>query len=289
MLAAIHIAERRIWAAARERAQEGAIPPWQVLDARELYDDWAESVRTRLIVAHRRALADARSTGHDRPGQLLRRLLDGGSAAALAAAEAGLRAGAVLVVVAPEASGRGAADVVAALRRVGIGGIEDAMVVGVVPQLGEEVRAALADRVAGVAGPGAVEEIPALRRLAAAAADVAAAQGRVGPTEVADVAVRIALDGRGDLLGALEDRHRAALDALGRTGPTVARTTRAWLEAGLDAQAAAADLFVHPNTVRNRVTAMTAATGLDPRYPFEALTLWWLCQVAGEPSAEPAG
>jgi len=115
VLGAIHVAERRIWAAARTRAQADGVPPDQVLDARELYDDWAESVRTRLIVAHRRAEATASRTGRDRPGLLLRRLLDGGSAAALAASEAGLASGAVRVVVVPGLPVDAAPAVVAAL------------------------------------------------------------------------------------------------------------------------------------------------------------------------------
>jgi hypothetical protein len=220
---------------------------------------------------------------------LLRRLLDGGSASALAAAEAGLRAAAVTVVVAPGVPSADTAALVAVLRGRGAAGVEAGAVVGVVGQVTEELAGVLAGHVVGVAGPGAAEEIPSLRRLAAAAAEVAAEQGRLGPTEVADVAVRIALDGRGDLAGAVVERHRPAVDRLGRSlGSTVA-TTRVWLESAQDADAAAARLFVHPNTVRNRVGSLTEATGLDPRHPFDALTLWWLCREWGPAGARGDG
>lgn len=283
VLGAIHVAERRIWAAARARAQADGVPPDQVLDARELYDDWAESVRTRLIVAHRRAEATASRTGRDRPGLLLRRLLDGGSAAALAASEAGLASGAVRVVVVPGLPVDAAPGVVAALRARGVGGSVDGVVVGVVGSVAGELGSVLEGRVCGVAGPAAAEEVPSLRRLAAAAADAARRQGRTGPVDVADVAVEVALDGRADLAAALDERHRAGLARLGRRAPETVATVRAWVECGQDADATAARLFVHPNTVRNRVAAMAAATGLDPRDPFDAVTLWWLSRDDATP------
>jgi hypothetical protein len=283
VLAAIHVAERRIWSAARERARTDGVPLGRVLDARELYDDWAESVRTRLIVAHRRAEISARTTGRDRPGRLLRRLLDGGSAAALAAAEAGLGAGEVRVVVVPDPPRTLVGPLVTALRARGAGGAEDGAVVGVVAGLTADLRSALSGVVCGVAGPGAAEEVPSLRRLATAAADVAADEGRTGPTDVADVAVRVALEARPDLAAILLDRHRSALEAMGRKAAEAAGTVRTWVECGQDTDLAASRLFVHPNTVRNRVGAMSAATGLDPRDPFAALTLWWLAGEVGAP------
>ena len=286
VLAAIHVAERRIWAAARERARTDGVPPDRVLDARELYDDWAESVRTRLIVAHRRAGISARTAGHDRPGLLLRRLLDGGSAAALAAAEAGLRAAEVRVVVVPDPPREAVAPLVTALRARGAGGTADGSVVGVVGVVTDGLRSALARVAAGVSGPGAAEEVPALRRLAAAAAEVAAETGHTGPTEVGDVVVRVALDARPDLTATLLERHSPALRTLGRRAPETAATVRAWVECGQDAELAASRLFVHPNTVRNRVGALAGATGLDPRDPFAALTLWWLCRELAPPGRD---
>ncbi|MGM9442121.1 hypothetical protein ACTAF0_17910 [Streptomyces murinus] len=92
VLGAIHVAERAIWSRAREAAAVAGIEAHLLLDVRELYDDWAEAVRARLIQAHR-AAGTGRATGaEDRDLTILRRLLEGGSAAALAAAEAGLTA-----------------------------------------------------------------------------------------------------------------------------------------------------------------------------------------------------
>ncbi|TDC09105.1 PucR family transcriptional regulator, partial [Actinomadura bangladeshensis] len=55
VLSAIHVAERAIWSRAREVAAAEGVGDGLLLDARELYDDWAEAVRTRLIRAHREA------------------------------------------------------------------------------------------------------------------------------------------------------------------------------------------------------------------------------------------
>ncbi|TDC67596.1 PucR family transcriptional regulator, partial [Actinomadura sp. GC306] len=90
VLSAIHVAERAIWARAREVAAAEGIGAGLLLDARELYDDWAEAVRSRLLKAHREAQASGEPGPGERDAATLRRLLDGGSAAALAAAEAGL-------------------------------------------------------------------------------------------------------------------------------------------------------------------------------------------------------
>ncbi|WP_206282633.1 NADase-type glycan-binding domain-containing protein [Streptomyces barkulensis] len=96
VLAAVHVAERAIWSRARELAGSAGVAPERLLDARELYDDWAEAVRVRLITAHRATGAGQGPPSGERDAALLRRLFAGGSAAALAAAEAGLPAAAAL-------------------------------------------------------------------------------------------------------------------------------------------------------------------------------------------------
>ncbi|MDR3036366.1 MAG: hypothetical protein LBV78_25275, partial [Kitasatospora sp.] len=100
VLAAIHVAERTIWSRAREAAAEAGVDAGLLLDARELYDDWAEAVRSRLIRAHRATDTGRPEDTDDRDATILRRLLEGGSAASHAAAEAGLPAGGLWVLVA---------------------------------------------------------------------------------------------------------------------------------------------------------------------------------------------
>ncbi|WP_243717465.1 helix-turn-helix domain-containing protein [Actinomadura sp. KC345] len=131
----------------------------------------------------------------------------------------------------------------------------------------------------GVAGPAEAENLAAARRLAVSALAAAEATGRTGPVHAADVAVLAAVADRTDLASVLLERHRSAWTGLGASGEPVARAVCAWLEARRDVTAAAGRLFVHPNTVRNRVQRFTEATGIDPSDTFGAVNAWWLCRT----------
>ncbi|MFF5405237.1 helix-turn-helix domain-containing protein [Streptomyces misionensis] len=283
VLGAIHVAERAIWSRAREAAAAAGIEARLLLDVRELYDDWAEAVRARLIQAHRAAGTGRAAGAGDRDPTILRRLLEGGSAAALAAAEAGLPVtGGLWVLVARPDGGleRSLREQPQALT-----GHFDGLLVGVSAQA-PAARAARTGSAAGLAGPAEPEELGTVRRLALAALTAAESTGRRGLVHIADVAVLAAVAERADLSAVLTDRHRAAWAALGAQAEPVALAVRAWLEAGRDVASAAERLFVHPNTVRNRVQRFTDVTGIDPFDTFGALNAWWLCRIrlgAGEP------
>jgi len=273
VLGAVHVAERAIWSRAREAAAEAGIEIDLLFDARELYDDWSEAVRSRLIKAHR-ATDTGRHPG-DRDLTILRRLLKGGSAAALAAAEAGLPVtdGLWVLVARPHDTG-----LEHALRDHGpaLIGHVDGLLVGVLTRT-PSARVAGTGTAAGLAGPAEPEELGAVRRLALAALTAAESTGRTGVVHVADVAVLAAVADRADLAAVLLDRHRPAWSALGANAEPVALAVRAWLEAGREVTSAAERLFVHPNTVRNRVQRFADATGIDPHDTFGAMNAWWLC------------
>lgn len=266
VLGAIHVAERAIWSRAREVAAQDGISPRLLLDARELYDDWADAVRARLIAAHRAAEADRGRPALDRDAAVLRRLLEGGSAAGLAAAEAGLPTTGLWVLVTRDrdAARRPAPSLAA---------VVDGLVVAVLPR-----EPALDGAVAGVAGPSGAEELGAARRLAAAALAAAEALGRTGAVHVGDVPTVAAVLERADVAAVLVDRHRPAREALGAAAAPVAAAVCAWLEADRDVALAAAARFVHPNTIRNRVHRFAAVTGIDPQTTFGAVDAWWLCR-----------
>ena len=285
VLHAIHVAERRIWARAREVARGCGVDPFLLLEARELYDDWTQAVRGRLLAAHaaaRGSRAGELPSARDAQALLLARLLQGGSAAALAAAEAGLPQAGLVVLVAvtvTEAEER----TLTARRLAG-------PAPAVVARNGSELVAVLSgppraralagvDRVVGQSGPGAATEVPVLRELAAAAAAAGAERGRTGLVPVASVASLIAVADRADLARVLTEHHRAALAGLGRHAAATIGTVRAWIECGCDANAAAAREFVHPNTVRNRVEALTRATGSRATDALALTDLWWLCRT----------
>ncbi|MEV4282909.1 helix-turn-helix domain-containing protein [Actinoplanes xinjiangensis] len=270
VLGAIHVAERAIWARAREVGRAEGVSAERLLDARELYDDWADAVRGRLISAHRATKTPADPRAGSRDAAILRRLLQGGSAAALAVAEAGLPAddGLWVLVARPGFDER-------ALRE------QPPVVCTVVGDLfvGVLSRAPSVPATAGLAGPAAPDEMAPVQRLALAALITAESTGRTGVVHIADVAWQAALTARADLAAALLDRHRHAWANLGPNAEPVAHAVLAWLESDRDVTVAGGRLFVHPNTVRNRVRRFTEVTGIDPAGTFGAVNAWWLCRT----------
>ncbi|MFD1662196.1 helix-turn-helix domain-containing protein [Streptomyces caeni] len=277
VLRAIHVAERAIWSRAREIAAATGVRAELLLDARELYDDWAEAVRARLIEAHRATRADHGVRTSDREAALLRRVLEGGSAAALAAAEAGLPAGGLWVLVLrPDAAAAGVRQRLSDQGPV-LFGVVDGLLAGVLGQAPS--RSGVAPLRAGLAGPAGPEELAAARRLAALALTAAEATGRPGLVHVAQAAALAAVLDRADLATVLLDHHQPAWASLGANAEPVALAVRAWLEADRDVAEAAGQLFVHPNTVRNRLQRFSEATGIDPSTTFGAVDAWWLCRA----------
>ena len=273
VLTAIHVAQRHIWHRARAVAADHGADMPALLDARDLFEDWAVQVRARLIVAHRRTeLARTRSR-RDRQGQLLRRMLEGGSAATLAAAEAGLPDDALWVVHAVAG-----ADAEAAV-------LEDRLRTGptdLVAVLGDALVGVLATAppaaapaVVGLAGPVSAEELDGAASWARRARDAAAALGRTGVVHVTDVALAVALGGAGDVGALVRRRHLSALSPDRRFDLDLASTVRAYLEHDRVVDATADVLWVHPNTVRHRLKRFTELTGLDLDGTFSAVEAWW--------------
>ncbi|MFR9794882.1 helix-turn-helix domain-containing protein [Streptomyces sp. MS06] len=276
VLRAVHVAERAIWSRAREMAPGAGVGAELLLDARELYDDWAEAVRARLIEAHRATRADQGVRAGNRNAALLRRVLQGGSAAALAVAEAGLPSGGLwLLVLRPDADGGSVQHRLPGEGAV-LSAVVDGLLVGVLAQAPPGGLAGPGR--AGLAGPTGPEELAAARRLAVAALAAAEATGRTGTVHVAEVAALAAVLDRADLATVLLERHQQALAALGVNAEPVALAVRAWLEADRDVAEAAERLFVHPNTVRNRLQRFAEATGVNPNTTFGAVDAWWLCR-----------
>ncbi|WP_030168918.1 helix-turn-helix domain-containing protein [Spirillospora albida] len=278
VLGAIHVAERAIWSRARELAGAEGVDPGRLLDARELYDDWADAVRERLITAHRDAGLDRDPRPGGRDQAILRRLLEGGSAAALAAAEAGLPSSGGLRVLAARPAMAVALERTLRDQPPVVVAVVDDLLIGVLARP-PAARVTGGDVPAGLAGPAGPEDLATARRLAVAALAAAESAGRTGVVHIAEVAALAAMAERADLSAALFDHHREAWEALGPGAAPLAHAVRAWLEGDRDYASAAARLFVHPNTVRNRVQRFTDVTGIDPMGTFGAVDAWWLCRA----------
>lgn len=281
VLAAVHLAGRQVWAEARRLAEERQVPLELLVDARDLYDDWAEQVRGRLLVAHRDTeLARARSL-RDRRGELLRRVLDGGPVAAIAAAEAGLD-GEQLLVAHAGCDDEVAASLEASLRTdaADLFGRAGGALVGVLardPGARDDLPVPV-----GLAGPAPVEELDRAARWARWAHDAGVARGRRGLCRFDDAPAAAALASRPELAAAAAARLRAALADEGPFAAALEATACAHLDGDLRVEATAAALHVHPNTVRHRLRRLRELTGFDVTRVHDAVTVWWALRTAPE-------
>lgn len=274
VLTAIHVAQRHIWQRARAVAPDHDAPLPLLLDARDLFEDWAEQVRTRLILAHRRTELARTRSHRDRQGQRLRRLLEGGAAAALAAAEADLPADALWVVHAAVGGDAEASALEERLR----GGQHD-----LVATLGETLvgvlaappRGAPAPATVGLVGPVGAEELDGAAALARRAHDAARATGRTGLVPITEVALAVALRDAGDLGQLLRRERLRGLDPQDPFAVELAVTVRLHLELDRVVDATADHLHVHPNTVRHRCRRFVEMTGADLESTFGAVETWW--------------
>jgi hypothetical protein len=275
VLNAIHVAGRRIWAEARVLAAERGITATHVLDARDLFEDWSEQVRVRLIVSHRAAELGHAASLRERRVALLRRALEGGAAGATAVTEAGLDPGALWVV-----HDGAVADEVAVGRleqrlRTSVDdlfGVLDGRLVGVTSArpIGEVGEGAV-----GLAGPVGGDRLDLAARWAQLAWSVATSRDG-GLVDVASVAVEAGLVAEAPLGAHVLDRCGTDLVAEGSFAEVLCRTVVAHVELGADVTATAEALVVHPNTVRHRLRRFAAVTGCSVETPFGAVTAWWL-------------
>ncbi|WP_426402974.1 helix-turn-helix domain-containing protein [Streptomyces sp. R-07] len=70
---------------------------------------------------------------------------------------------------------------------------------------------------------------------------------------------------------------------------TLVRTLDAYLRADANAEAAAAALYVHPNTLRYRLRTFTRVTGLDLGRAEDTMQVWWALRHLEAAAAGPGG
>ncbi|HSK22519.1 MAG TPA: helix-turn-helix domain-containing protein [Egicoccus sp.] len=279
VLRGIHLAGQAVWRDARRVAEERAVPAALLLDARELYEQWAEAVRARLLVAHRQAELAQTQSMRDRRVGLLRRALDGGPDAPAALRDAGFAAtDGCWVVHARPADAPAAAALEQALRTdvADLFGVLDDALVGVTaarPDGGAGVETAVA-----VAGPLDGAALDLGDRWARQAWTAAAARGRSGVVDVRELALEADLLDNPALAGHVADGRLATLAAEGTFADVLLATVAAYAEHRGHVPSTAAALYVHPNTVRHRLRRLAELTDLDLDDPFDLVTAWWLAR-----------
>lgn len=124
---------------------------------------------------------------------------------------------------------------------------------------------------AAVTAPGLAEEFTAASR----AVQTAVAFGMTGVFTCDELGLRAAVT-QTPLLGERLVRQRLApLHERGDDGAQLEEGVAAYLEHGLRLEAAARTLFVHPNTLRNRLRRFEEVSGTNLRDPADLAEVWW--------------
>jgi hypothetical protein len=127
----------------------------------------------------------------------------------------------------------------------------------------------------GVGAPAGLDALPATFAHAGRALQTALAFRLEGVFSLSDLSIRPAVLVDQALGDAFVARYLEPLAALGRHGPEVETTLRAWFENGMRIDDTARALFVHPNTLRHRLRRFEEATTADLHRASDVIELWW--------------
>jgi hypothetical protein len=127
----------------------------------------------------------------------------------------------------------------------------------------------------GVGAPAGLDALPASFAHAGRALQTALAFRLEGVFSLSDLSIRPAVLVDQALGAAFVERYLEPLESLGRHGPEVETTLRAWFENGMRIDDTARALFVHPNTLRHRLRRFEEATAADLRRASDVIELWW--------------
>lgn len=111
--------------------------------------------------------------------------------------------------------------------------------------------------------------------------DIAARFSRSGVVDLARLGPLPLLDVRDDATSALPEVHLAPLRARGAAGQEIIDTVREYLVHNRRVDETAASMFLHRNTVRNRIAKYTSSTGLDLDRTDDLVLSWWLVRSEG--------
>ena len=132
----------------------------------------------------------------------------------------------------------------------------------------------------GVGPPMPLGRLAESFRLASRALHTASSFGLTGVHDMASLGIRPAIVSDQDVAATLHDRYLAPLDGLGDGRDTIIASVRAYFAAGMHVDRAAEALFVHPNTLRNRLARFAELTAADLHSPAVVCEVWWVLERA---------
>jgi hypothetical protein len=254
-----------------ELARAAAVPAETLIDALVELDSYTNELQNRIIHAYRAAELSFARTGDAVRAAALRDLLHGDNVAR--PADVGLDdSRRYHCLIADVTDPRQAPRIEAALAPAGgMAGFVDGYLCCLatrLPPAGKIVDIAV------VASPPALPgELAMSYRVCAAALASARLRGLRGLHLVTELATVVAMDAYPQLAAMLAGQFLAGLDAAKEYHRLLARTAASYLDHGCHADATAAALHVHPNTVKHRLRRFAELTGFD---------------VAGRPGGSPA-
>ena len=127
----------------------------------------------------------------------------------------------------------------------------------------------------GVGSAAGLETLPASFALAGRALQTALAFGQEGVHSLADLSILPAVLVDQALGDAFVSRYLEPLGDMGRHGPELEATLRAWLDHGMRVEDTARALHVHPNTLRHRLRRFEEVTDANLRRASDVMELWW--------------
>ena len=134
---------------------------------------------------------------------------------------------------------------------------------------------------AGLAGPVSLPALPDAFRLASRALEAACATGRRGLVELPSLGLIPSIIYDEDVGSGMLERYVMPLEREGRSGVVVLETVDRYLSNDCQVHETAAELGVHPNTVRYRVGRFEELTGCSLRRMESLVEAWWALRRRG--------
>ncbi|MFE5284895.1 PucR family transcriptional regulator [Nocardia sp. NPDC056611] len=276
----IQIGARRIFAIIRERAISRAIPAHTIDAMQDLMWEWATASATAVHMV----LQDHAIAGATRRADFLHRLVDGSlSPGALAIEAENYRLDPdhlYRIAYASWSETNTASELLAYLRARGstsklpvVDTVIDGHLVALLPRTPED-KPQMGTVALGSSKP--LAEASLSYRHAREALELANRHGRIGLVDLATLGPLPLLGYPADAVDMLVERHLTPLLRQGASGEEVATTVEAFLACDRRIDDTAAKLFIHRNTVRNRLIRFAEITGLNLDYTDDLIVTWWL-------------
>jgi PucR C-terminal helix-turn-helix domain len=261
-----------------EEARAAGVPAETLIDALVELDAYTNELQNRIIHAYRAAELSFARTGDAVRVQALRDLLHGDNAAR--PADVGLdEMKRYHCLIADVTDPRQAPRIEAALAPAdGMAGFVDGYLCCLAIRL--PTAAKIADIAVVASPPARPGELAVSYRVCQAALVSARLRRLRGLHLVTELATVIAMDAYPQLGTMLAGQFLAGLDAAKEYHRQLARTAASYLDHGCHADAAAATLHIHPNTVKHRLRRFAEFTGFGAAgrpggSPTDVLQWWW--------------